>query len=253
MPKSLGFTYPGSKHQDGSFHAIINHIRPHTLFIEPFAGSMAISLRKRRALQTIGIEKSPETFHRLRACKDYQDFDLFHNDGMQWIKDNWQLVTGNRIKICLYFDPPYVMESRSQQRKLYDVEWSRDDHEKFLDLVMVLNTFADCDLLISGYFSTLYDECLTKKDGWYHITYETRTRSSNPLLMHELEYLWMNYNPDEITELHDYQYVGEDFRERENLARQKKRWISRLQKMPVLQRNHMLQAIKQEFMSNGSI
>ncbi len=36
--------------------------------------------------------------------------------------------------------------------------------------------------------------------------------------------------------LHDYRYLGEDFRERERIKRKKQRWVNRLQTMPVLER-----------------
>jgi hypothetical protein len=43
--------------------------------------------------------------------------------------------------------------------------------------------------------------------------------------------------------LHDYRYLGEDFRERERIKRKKQRWVNRLHTMPTLERRALLNAI----------
>jgi len=55
------------------------------------------------------------------------------------------------------------------------------------------------------------------------------------------ECLWANF-PDPIA-LHDYRYLGDGFRERERIKRKKARWVSRLEKMPLLERRALLSAI----------
>lgn len=52
------------------------------------------------------------------------------------------------------------------------------------------------------------------------------------------EYLWMNYS--EPTALHDYRYLGNDYRERENIKRKQKRWRARWQSMNRLERQAIL-------------
>lgn len=51
----------------------------------------------------------------------------------------------------------------------------------------------------------------------------------------------MNY--PEPTALHDYRYLGENFREREKITRQKRRWKARLLRMNTLQRFALLASI----------
>jgi hypothetical protein len=51
----------------------------------------------------------------------------------------------------------------------------------------------------------------------------------------------MNYPPP--IELHDYRYLGDNFRERERITKRTKRWVARLKKMPVLERKALLSAI----------
>ena len=55
------------------------------------------------------------------------------------------------------------------------------------------------------------------------------------------EWIWMNYPPP--VELHDYRYLGDNFRERERIKKRTKRWVARLKKMPVLERKAFLSAI----------
>jgi len=55
------------------------------------------------------------------------------------------------------------------------------------------------------------------------------------------ERVWMNYPPP--VELHDYRYLGDNFRERERIKKRTKRWVVRLKKISALERNGLLSAI----------
>lgn len=57
------------------------------------------------------------------------------------------------------------------------------------------------------------------------------------------EWLWFNYQKPHA--LHDYRYLGEDFRERERIKRKKQRWVKRLKMMPHLERYALLSAIRE--------
>ena len=57
------------------------------------------------------------------------------------------------------------------------------------------------------------------------------------------ECLWSNF--PEPTELHDYRYLGEGFRERERIKRKTTRWTARLARMPLLERRCLLAALEQ--------
>ncbi len=45
------------------------------------------------------------------------------------------------------------------------------------------------------------------------------------------------------SKLHDYAHLGNNFRERERIKRKKARWVKRLKKMPLLERQAILAAI----------
>jgi hypothetical protein len=59
------------------------------------------------------------------------------------------------------------------------------------------------------------------------------------------EYVWFNY--PEPVQLHDYSFLGSNFRERERIKRKKQRWVDRLKSMPMLERQALLNAIEEVF------
>jgi len=55
------------------------------------------------------------------------------------------------------------------------------------------------------------------------------------------ECLWCNF--PEPTALHDYRYLGRGFRERERITRKRAGWLTRLSKLPVLERAGLVSAL----------
>ena len=95
-----------------------------------------------------------------------------------------------------------------------------------------------CRVAISGYHSDLYAERLGK---WRLITFESVVRSGEVAI----EHLWMNY--PEPQALHDTRYLGSSWRERQRIHRQQRRWIARLKARPPLERQAMLECIRESF------
>lgn len=141
----------------------------------------------------------------------------------------------------IYADPPYLMSTRRSQRQLYLYELGeREQHIALLNRLKQL----PCHVAISGYWSDLYGDMLA---GWHTYSFRARTRGG-PLAT---EWLWMNY--PEPTALHDYQYLGDGFRERERIRRKKQRWTNNLQKMDKLERQAVLWAIQEAGLLPGAI
>ena len=90
--------------------------------------------------------------------------------------------------------------------------------------------------MISGYWSNLYADALK---GWSSTHFQAMTRGGRMAT----EWLWYNY-PEPIA-LHDYRFLGENFRERERIKRKKQRWTGRLQTMPILERRALLAAMRE--------
>jgi len=90
-------------------------------------------------------------------------------------------------------------------------------------------------VMISGYWSSLYAEML---EEWNSISFEAMTRGGHTAT----EWLWFNF--PQPTELHDYRYLGDNFRERERIKRKKQRWAARLERMPLLEKQALLSVLR---------
>lgn len=227
-------SYPGGKNGAGVYQTIINLMPPHQMYVEPFLGGAAIMRLKRAAAINIGLdlnEEAVETAMRdrpcaLSRCNDVsgESFNFICGDGIRYLQDE-RLGPGALV----YCDPPYLMETRSGKR-LYKHEMSAIDHRLLLRVVMGL----DCMVMISGYWSEMYAEALA---SWNHTSFQAMTRGGT------LATEWVWYNFPEPVELHDYRYLGANFRERERIKRKTARWRSRISKMPMLEQQALLAAI----------
>ena len=224
-------TYPGGK--NNSYQKIINLIPPHEVYIEAFAGSGAVLLNKAPARWSIAIDADAAAVESLRCSIATRD-DLARattvicDDATRWLAN--YTFTGNEF---VYADPPYLMQSRRQHRRLYRCELATPTEHR--QLLAVLKSLP-CKVMLSGYRSQLYEQELA---GWDIYTFEAVTRGGGLAT----EYLWMNY-PRPVA-LHDYRYLGDDFRERERIKRKKQRWLTRWQGMPVLEKQAILAALKE--------
>lgn len=228
-------TYPGGKASDGIYHRIINQIPPHETYIEAFLGGGAILRHKKPAACTIGIDSDAAVIQQWRTAGNAIFGDAFDavpgaiykkGDAISFLKSyKWR---GGEFVYC---DPPYLMSTRRSKRKLYKHELAtEEEHEQLLSVLLTL----PCMVAISGYWSSLYEARL---QGWRSISFQAGTRAGTAAT----EWLWMNY-PEPVA-LHDYRYLGENFREREKITRQRKRWQARLLRMSSLQRYSLLASI----------
>jgi DNA adenine methylase len=94
----------------------------------------------------------------------------------------------------------------------------------------------DCRVMISGYWTKRYAAALCNSNT---ATFQAMTRAGKLAT----EWLWFNF-PEPVA-LHDYRYLGENFRERERIKRKKQKWVSRLHTMPPLERRALLGAISE--------
>ena len=219
-------TYPGGKAGSGTYQKIINQIPPHQTYVEPFLGGGAIMLSKKPAACSIGIDADPAVVYIWQHQTTIPNLLTFQGDGIRWLEE--ADLPGNTF---IYCDPPYLFDTRKSKNQLYLFELGDDErHTQLLNALLKLN----CMVMISGYYSELYNTLL--KD-WRTINFEAVTRGGTMAT----EYLWMNY--PQPFELHDYRYLGDDFRDRERIKRKINRWKNRLRKMDTLERMAMLAAI----------
>lgn len=223
--KGETMAYPGGKSGSGVYQQIINQIPPHDVYIEPFLGGGSVLTHKKPAACSIAIDVDSNVVDSWQYSE--QPGCIFINsDAISFLKSyDWK---GGEF---VYADPPYPFDVRSSKRAIYAHEFGTvEQHEALLRVLLSL----PCMVAISGYESSLYKSML---QGWRSISFNSVTRSGRVAR----EWLWMNY--PEPVELHDYRYLGNNFREREKITRQKRRWRARLLRMSSLQRYALLSSI----------
>lgn len=216
----------GAKGGAGVFQTIINNMPPHSQYIEAFVGSGQVLMRKKPATSTIVIDADAA------VCSCWYGrpgITVIHGDAVPWLE---RYALGEHPQTVLYCDPPYLMETRTCQRGYYEHEFAtKEEHER---LLTVLNRMT-IPVLISGYRAPLYDAML-QGEKWRRIDYTVMTHRGE-----RVESLWCNF-PEPFA-LHDYRYLGRDYRERERIKRKKNRWLSKLRAMPTVERASIVAAV----------
>ncbi len=221
--------YKGSKNGSGVYQTIINQIPPHDWCCEAFAGSGVILRMKRPATVNVAIDVCARSCEIVR--KALPGVVVINDDAISVLAD---LVANSGYaagRCFVYFDPPYLLSTRSHKKPIYKHEFGTvDQHQKLLDLIKSL----DCMVMISGYWSELYAQELT---GWRTISFNAVLHTGKVAR----EWLWMNYA--EPVALHDYRYLGENRTDRQRIKRKVQRWESKLRNMPMLEKRVILQAM----------
>lgn len=217
--------YFGGKNGNGTYQNIINKIPPHESYIELFLGSGAILNYKKPAKDNIGVEINVDVISNFKYKKGTMLSNLC---AFEFIKKYPTLFTKNTF---VYVDPPYPLQARRNKKEVYKYEFTMEQHAKLLKIIKSMQ----CMIAISTYKNDLYEREL--KD-WKLYTFESQTRKGKAL-----EYLYMNY--PEPTALHDYNYLGNNFNERQDIRRKIQRKVSQLKNLPVLERKAILEAISQ--------
>jgi DNA adenine methylase len=214
--------YLGGKGQ--TFQKLINLMPPHDVYIETHLGGGAVIRNKKPAKRNIGLEIDPKVIE-MWSDEEKRGLLIIQADAVNYLKS--YKFTNNEL---IYCDPPYLRETRRRKRKFYKFEYSFEQHVELLEVIKAL----PCMVMISGYESDLYKEMLK---GWHIHTFQAKTSVGVAT-----EWLWMNYPPP--SQLHDYRFLGDNFRQRERLKKKKENWVSRLKSMPVLERQALLLAIE---------
>lgn len=221
-------SYDGGKGGAGVSQWIINQIPPHRRWISLFLGNCAVTRAIRPAETRIGVEVDRNVI--AEFWRDARDLTVISGDALEALtilKKQRQIDN----QTFVYCDPPYLLATRSSQRPIYRHEFG--DIEQHRALLTALRRLP-CMVAISGYWSALYELELA---GWRASQFWTVDRGGN----RKEEWLWMNY--PEPLELHDYRYLGSNFRERERIKRKKARWTARLARMDALERLCLMEAV----------
>ena len=160
----------------------------------------------------------------LRLPSGPGQFQFGKRDGIAALRD----FQSDGRTVLIYCDPPYLHSTRGRAGQ-YAFEMTDAQHLEILSLIKEL----PCMVMISGYSSPMYAKALK---GWNATSFQAATRGKPAA-----EWVWYNY--DKPVELHDYRFLGNDFRERERIKRKMMRWTERLKRQPLLERQALLAAI----------
>ncbi|HEX8475385.1 MAG TPA: hypothetical protein VF666_15245 [Pyrinomonadaceae bacterium] len=231
MTKAVGWPYPGGKGGVGVYQTIINSMPPHNTYIEAFLGAGSVLRHKRPARRNVGIDLDADVIQSWRGS-NISGLEVIHGDALE-ILHKWPWHNDDYLHTLIYCDPPYLIETRSSKRSIYQCDLSRtEEHIRLLETLKNL----PCMVMLSGYWSRLYDSII---GHWRRMDFQTRNRAGTPTV----ETIWMNF-PAPL-ELHDYRYLGQGFRERERIKRKRDRWKARLLKMSTLERQAVISAINE--------
>lgn len=205
--------YPGGKGK--TYQHVINLMPPHHVYIETHLGGGAVMRRKKAAARNIGIDRDPRVISSW-SLKNVPGVELVCGTAETFLEN--YAFSGNEL---VYADPPYHPQTRSQDR-VYRWDYSVEDHERLLDLLLSL----PCMVILSGYMNSLYSTALA---DW-----ETRTFRAKSHTDVREEVLWYNFEPP-LT-LHDSRFLGTDFRSRQTVKRRLKRLQEKIRRMEPTER-----------------
>ena len=164
--------YFGSKATSGLCQPIIAMMPPHDIYIETHLGGGAIMRRKLAALHNIGIDRDA------RALGEFQcDYpvELIHGCAHRFLSE--YAFEGTEL---LYSDPPYLRRTRTSKHR-YRFDYEEADHVELLELLKGVR----CQVMVSGYGSTLYEERLA---GWRRVELQVMNHAGV-----RTECVWMNF------------------------------------------------------------
>ncbi|MES2616918.1 MAG: hypothetical protein V4613_03580 [Bacteroidota bacterium] len=219
-------SYKGGKAGSGVYQNIINHLPEHDIFISAFAGHCGVTRNKKPSYITYLIDRSSSVIEYWKI----QDSSVLlrHGDCLDIIPSLLKVSAGNDVLI--YFDPPYLFDTRSHKRNIYEFEYSESDHLALIQYAISLN----CNVCISHYPCEMYDVGL---QGWNTHDFVAMTRSGL-----RTERIYMNY--EKPVKLQDYSYIGSDYRERERYKRTTNNILNKFKRMDPLLKNSILQQLQ---------
>ena len=242
-------SYNGGKSGAGTYQQIINKIPPHSTFVSLFAGHCGIFRNIRRAPLSILNDNNPRVIQTWEKYlprfnydvkKQFLQGELFESSERPTVLLNCCDYSAiirelhHNSDTFIFCDPPYPFDTRRSQQKLYLDDWETSErHEVFLKTILPLRSLV----MVCSYSNDLYNDLL--KD-WHRHSFMSTTRRG----LRE-ETIYFNYEPPTL--LHDFRYLGNNYRERENIKRKTKRALAKFDRLPELERAAILSAITAQY------
>ena len=205
--------YPGAKNRLAEW--ICNYIPKHDVYLEPYAGSLAVFFAKQPVrIETLNdLDGNVVNYFRVIRDKPQELIEKLsltpyargeYNTAFEQSKTDsevemarkfavrcWQgfavelLKRYNTPDVFMYVDPPYLHGTRKNY--LYRYEMENTEHVELLEIL----AGHPGKVLLSGYDNDLYNSYLS---GWKKVQKKTQAEAGLP----RTETLWMNYKTDQM-------------------------------------------------------
>lgn len=229
--------YTGSKRGSGVFQNIISTFPKHDIYIECFGGTAAIMKIKDAARYNICfdlnrsvIQKHLDTGLDIYKNDDNSGYYFGVANSLTFLDTSAPILNIIHeifgIKILIYADPPYPKFTRRSMANIYKHEMTDEQHISFCDTVHNLK----CFVVISTYDNQIYKDHLP---GWNKKKFNTKTRKGKVT-----ECLYYNFSPE--IPLHQYNFLGNNFRDRSAIKGRVLRNLSKINRMPAAERNYLI-------------
>jgi len=215
----MGGAYFGSKATSGLCQPLIAMMPPHDTYIESHLGGGAIMKRKAPAQRNIGIDRDALALERFECGYPVQ---RIHGCAHRFLSEyDYQ---GREL---VYSDPPYLHSTRRSSRR-YRFDYEERDHIALLNLLVRL----PCQVMVSGYASSLYDDLLRE---WRSVELQVMNQGGV-----RTEKVWFNFSVDRV---HWASYAGKNFTDRQRIKRKAQNWGRRYAEMPRAERVAVMAAM----------
>jgi len=221
--------YPGGKGK--VFQQLINLMPPHEVYIETHVGGGSVLRNKRPAKHSIAIDKDPAAINQLRS--EGLECELVETDAVEFLRA--YNFTGREL---VFSDPPYPKETRRSRQRLYRHDYNADDHRELLAMLIAL----PCAVMITSYDNPLYADVLKE---WVRIDFRGVSHVGS-----RSEVAWLNFEPGMV---HDHQYLGTSFRQREAFKRKRQRWLDRFTDLSLAEQQAVLSDFSEAFLAQTSV
>ena len=212
--------YPGGKGR--CFQQIVSMMPPHRVYLETHLGGGAVLRHKSPATISIGIDADPAVV-RMWAGHGIPRLEVVLGDAVEFLR-----AYDFRGDELVYCDPPYLQHTR-RRRRVYRHEYAEEQHRELLALLLTL----PCPVMVSGYRSSLYDEILV---GWTAVEFPGDSHVGPTV-----EVVWRNFDVPGF--LHDYSFIGADFREREAIRRRRRSLSRRIEALSAEERQALFKVL----------
>ena len=219
-------SYVGNKNFSNVIHFLVNHLPLSSRYFSLFFGSGGLENSIYTASSKwICSEIDPN-------CKKYEKPPQSMIEFSDY-KDLIESFVFTRSDL-IFADPPYILSSRSSDKKYYKFEFTTRDHIEFLNYMISINS----NIMITHPECGLYSSFLHE---WFSFPFSYMTRGGI-----FKDCLYSNFSIGSRVQLLSYDCLGHNFIDRQRIKRQRSNIVNKFKRLNPQIRFALLKALKKE-------